>query len=123
MYLIEMQDQITIRAFRVFNLSLKRAKHQCPQWARTSKMRRKFLKIYRKAAIKNRFRFAYGKDGEFFHVDHITPLHGELVSGLHVPWNLKVVPATVNIAKSNKIVEDWRPYTGFGLGMKWADDL
>jgi hypothetical protein len=36
-------------------------------------------------------------------VDHILPLQGSNVSGLHVPWNLEVVPRSVNRRKSNKI--------------------
>ena len=42
-------------------------------------------------------------NNEPWHVDHIIPLQGEIVSGLHVPNNLRVMRGSENISKSNRV--------------------
>ena len=37
-------------------------------------------------------------------VDHIIPIQGKNVMGLHVPWNLRVVPRSINRMKSNSVI-------------------
>ena len=46
--------------------------------------------------------------GVSHHVDHVVPLQGVLVSGLHLPCNLQVMEGGENCGKGNK----WNPWSG-----------
>lgn len=63
-----------------------------PAWADMEKIEG----IYRQAG---RMR----KAGFDVHVDHIVPLRGEQVCGLHVHNNLRIIPATDNLVKGNRL--------------------
>jgi len=39
-------------------------------------------------------------------VDHIIPIKGKNVSGLHVPWNLRIIPYKENASKGNKLIPE-----------------
>jgi hypothetical protein len=53
------------------------------------------LMIYHEAAARR-------EAGETVVVDHVIPIRGTDVCGLHVPWNLKIIDRTLNALKSNK---------------------
>ena len=71
-----------------------------PKWLSKSD-RIKIIQIY-----KERIRLTK-LTGIELHVDHVIPLNGKTVSGLHVPWNLQILTAFDNISKSNKLLPEY----------------
>ncbi len=67
-------------------------KRQTPPWADLDAIE----------AIYIRARRMSGDNPGSYHVDHIIPLQGRLISGLHVESNLRIVPARYNQRKHNK---------------------
>lgn len=69
--------------------------NRTPSWL-TADDRWMIEQAYELAALRTKlFGFAW-------HVDHVLPLQGKLVSGLHTPYNLQVIPGADNVRKSNK---------------------
>lgn len=63
-----------------------------------------WLSPQQKAHIKRVYKMAQfmkRETGLDYHVDHIIPLRGKCVCGLHVPENLRVLRADLNVIKSN----------------------
>jgi hypothetical protein len=72
----------------------KRIKNQIPKWL-TKEDLWVIKEIYLLAAIRTKM-FGYS-----WHVDHIVPIKGTHVCGLHTPKNLQVIPWIDNIRKRN----------------------
>lgn len=77
----------------------KRCHHEALRRARKLQATPKWLTKEHLEEIKT----IYKNCPEGYHVDHIIPLKGVEVSGLHVPWNLQCLPGIVNKIKSNKV--------------------
>jgi hypothetical protein len=80
------------------NIRRKRFRQATPKW----------LSAEQKMEIRLKYRLAIElsrQTGIRYAVDHIVPLLGESVCGLHVPWNLTVITQDENLKKYNKLLD------------------
>ncbi len=91
--------------------SSRKWKTENPDKCSASAARRKAAKLQATPAWGNEFFIAEAyhlaklrtkATGVEHHVDHIVPLRAKLVSGLHVEFNLRVIPKRVNLRKGNR---------------------
>lgn len=80
-------------------LRRRRKRAAMPPWADKEAIK----KMYEKVARMNRLAGRNTPGRCAFHVDHIIPLNGENVCGLHIPENLRIMRASDNIRKGNKL--------------------
>jgi len=80
-------------------VSVRRRKHRSatPPWI-TKEQKLEMRTLYLQAQQLTKI------TGERYVVDHIIPLLGKDVCGLHVPWNMRVITQEENLKKSNKLL-------------------
>jgi len=94
------------------HLANRRLRYQRVRAAEVERQRRRNLRIRdalhlslaHQAEIQGLYDFCRIFNG--FEVDHIAPLNGHGVCGLHAPWNLQVLPISANRRKGNKFDAD-----------------
>ena len=84
--------------YAALNLIRELKKNQrTPKWL-TDDQKNQIIEIYHQASLLTK------QNDVQYHVDHIVPLCGKNVSGLHVPWNLQIITAKENLRKYNKLL-------------------
>lgn len=99
-----MKKSLTERAYTngkyTYQLAMERARkaNAFPKWADNVHIKSRILQVYIRAQFKNL------TTKKKWHVDHIIPLAGYNVCGLHVPSNLRILSKDANMSKSNLFI-------------------
>lgn len=86
-----MREWRKTNSYSAFTRGKLRANRAIPPWADLQKISEIYEDARQRKAVTN----------EDWHVDHIVPLNGKNVCGLHVDYNMRVIPASDNRAKKN----------------------
>jgi 5-methylcytosine-specific restriction endonuclease McrA len=91
------ENLLSIRA----DTKARRRKHRSatPPWL-TRKEKSEIRAMYQAAILSSKI------SGERYVIDHIYPLRSDVVCGLHVPWNLRIITQQENLEKSNLLPDD-----------------
>jgi len=89
----QLNNKAAVNAACNMRSALKRS--QTPPWAELDGIKLFYEEAQRVTA----------ETGVPHHVDHILPINGKCVSGLHVAENLQVIPACENLSKGNKLLD------------------
>ena len=79
----------------------RKAKFICatPPWVDADQLEAIYIEAWRMRVL----------SGIPYEVDHIVPIQNEKVCGLHVPWNLQIIPASENAKKGSRFAAEDAP--------------
>ncbi len=99
------QEQSKLRHQRRYETDAQYREY-CRQHGRVTRAKRRAAEAANLAkSYATEIKRIYARCPEGHEVDHIVPLLGKNVSGLHVPWNLQYLPVKANRSKGNKLKE------------------
>ena len=79
------------------------AQYRASQTAKRRALKLRAIPKWCDDAMKKQIEAIYAQRQKGQHVDHIYPLQGKDVSGLHVPQNLRIISAEENLSKGNRM--------------------